>query len=563
MPRSTRWTGRPPPMRSRWPAGTERWRRPAHPGSAGSRPAPLPGGPRRRSCRLGRSTPATADRSRCACSVHRATGGPGTMAFTRSSRGAHDPSRRAHAVPTMLWARSYPSSEYCPEIHRMPSSSVDLRAPSCSGSVRVLRPERCQCFRRSARLRRVMRVIIMGCGRVGSELSEELADGGHDVVIIDKDPEAFFRYPPAEGTTTVVGLGFDRDVLREAGIEQADAFVAVSSGDNSNIVSARVALERFHVPKVVARIYDPRRAEIYERLNIPTVATTAWGIKQIQLMLFHDRKEIRESLGGGDLLRMRVPVPQHLVGRSPSSLNVEGKVLVAGVSRGGGGFLPTDDSTMQSGDFLVLISRRTAWRRWTRCSKLRAGITHEGDRDRRWRRGTASRGRPRGARPRCDADRAEPRVGRQAAVVGRGREHRVRRRLRAVGARGGADGAGRGRRGGHRRRRGQPGDLAARQAGVRGPARPGPREPPQERVALQRTVGRRCRGLSAAHPHRHGGGSRHRGRPGSVDPVGRRRHLDRGDDPAGRFELGRARRSTSCGCPPTPPSSGSCGRATS
>ncbi|MFI5392875.1 MAG: potassium channel family protein [Myxococcota bacterium] len=200
-----------------------------------------------------------------------------------------------------------------------------------------------------------MRVIIMGCGRVGSELSEELADGGHDVVVIDKDPEAFFRYPPAEGTTTVVGLGFDRDVLREAGIEQADAFVAVSSGDNSNIVSARVALERFHVPKVVARIYDPRRAEIYERLNIPTVATTAWGIKQIQLMLFHDRKEIRESLGGGELLRMRVPVPQHLVGRSPSSLNVEGKVLVAGVSRGGGGFLPTDDSTMQSGDFLVLM----------------------------------------------------------------------------------------------------------------------------------------------------------------------------------------------------------------
>ena len=200
-----------------------------------------------------------------------------------------------------------------------------------------------------------MRVIIMGCGRVGSELSEELADGGHDVVVIDKDPEAFFRYPPAESTTKVVGLGFDRDVLREAGIEQADAFVAVSSGDNSNIVSARVALERFHVPKVVARIYDPRRAEIYERLNIPTVATTAWGIKQIQLMLFHDRKEIRESLGGGDLLRMRVPVPPHLVGRSPSSLDVEGKVLVAGVSRGGGGFLPTDDSTMQAGDFLVLM----------------------------------------------------------------------------------------------------------------------------------------------------------------------------------------------------------------
>ena len=112
-----------------------------------------------------------------------------------------------------------------------------------------------------------------------------------------------------------MGLGFDRDVLEEAGIKEADAFVAVSSGDNSNIVSARVALEHYHVPKVVARIYDPRRADIYERLNIPTVATTKWGVKQIQLMLFHDRNELRESLGGGDLVRARVPVPPHLVGK--------------------------------------------------------------------------------------------------------------------------------------------------------------------------------------------------------------------------------------------------------
>ena len=202
-----------------------------------------------------------------------------------------------------------------------------------------------------------MRVVIMGCGRVGSELSLQLlkAEPPHDVTVIDKDPEAFFRYPPAEGTTTVVGLGFDRDVLREAGIEQADAFVAVSSGDNSNIVSARVALEHYHVPKVIARIYDPRRAEIYERLNIPTVATTAWGIKQIQLMLFHDRKEIREQIAGGELIRLRVPVPSHLVGTSPTSLNVDGKLLVVGISRGGGGFIPTSSSTLQEGDFMAVI----------------------------------------------------------------------------------------------------------------------------------------------------------------------------------------------------------------
>jgi len=200
-----------------------------------------------------------------------------------------------------------------------------------------------------------MRVLIMGNGRVGSDLADQLLAGGHDVTVIDKSPEAFHKYPIEDGIKTVVGLGFDRDVLEAAGIKETDAFVAVSSGDNSNILSARVALEYYHVPKVVARIYDPRRAEIYERLNIPTVATTTWGVKQIQLMLFHDRQEIRETIGGGDLLRLRVPVPAHLVGKLVSTLEVPGKILVAGVSRGGGGFIPTPDSTLQENDYLVVM----------------------------------------------------------------------------------------------------------------------------------------------------------------------------------------------------------------
>jgi trk system potassium uptake protein TrkA len=200
-----------------------------------------------------------------------------------------------------------------------------------------------------------MRVIVMGCGRVGSELSINLLAGNHEVTVIDKNPAAFVKYPPGEGAKTVVGLGFDRDVLEAAGIKEAEAFVAVSSGDNSNIVSARVALEHYHVPRVIARIYDPRRAEIYERLNIPTVATTKWGVKQIQLMLFHERSELRESMGGGDLLRMRVPVPAHLVGKPATALNVPGRIMVVGVSRGGGGFLPTDQTALREGDFLAVI----------------------------------------------------------------------------------------------------------------------------------------------------------------------------------------------------------------
>jgi trk system potassium uptake protein TrkA len=205
-----------------------------------------------------------------------------------------------------------------------------------------------------------MRVVIMGCGRVGSELSHALGDAGHDVTVIDKRADAFDRYPPGEHARKIVGLGFDRDVLEEAGIREADAFIAVSSGDNSNIVSARVALEHYHVPKVIARIFDPRRAEIYERLNIPTVATTTWGVKQMQLMLLHTGKEVRESLAGGELLRVRVPVPQHLVGKSASALNVEGRILIAGVSRGGKGFIPTASSTVQEGDFLIAMVAKDA-----------------------------------------------------------------------------------------------------------------------------------------------------------------------------------------------------------
>jgi len=205
-----------------------------------------------------------------------------------------------------------------------------------------------------------MRVLIMGCGRVGSELSHTLGATGHDVVVIDKKADAFYRYPPGEHARQIVGLGFDRDVLVEAGIERADAFIAVSSGDNSNIVSARVALEHYHVPKVIARIYDPRRAEIYQRLNIPTVATVTWGIKQIQLMLLHDRQEVREALGGGSLLRVRVPVAAHMIGRSATATNVEGRILVAGVSRGGSGFIPTDASTLQEGDYLIVMVAKDA-----------------------------------------------------------------------------------------------------------------------------------------------------------------------------------------------------------
>ena len=205
-----------------------------------------------------------------------------------------------------------------------------------------------------------MQVIIIGCGRVGSELTIQLGRASHDVTIIDKRATAFDRLPPGFEARTLVGLGFDRELLEEAGVKEADAFVSVTNGDNSNIVSARVAREYYHVPKVIARIYDPRRAEIYERLNIPTVATTTWGVKQILLMLTHPREEIKESLAGGDLFRLRLEVPPHLVGKPVRSLDLEGKVIVVGVDRGGHGFIPVPGSTFQEGDYAALIVQKDA-----------------------------------------------------------------------------------------------------------------------------------------------------------------------------------------------------------
>ena len=117
-----------------------------------------------------------------------------------------------------------------------------------------------------------MRVVVMGCGRVGTSLADALSRLGHEVAVIDRDPTAFHRLSPDFTGERILGMGFDREVLLRAGIEHADAFAAVSSGDNSNIISARVAREMFGVQKVVARIYDAKRAAVYERLGIPTVA---------------------------------------------------------------------------------------------------------------------------------------------------------------------------------------------------------------------------------------------------------------------------------------------------
>src|SRR5829696_348587 len=192
----------------------------------------------------------------------------------------------------------------------------------------------------------------MGCGRVGSALSASLERLGHEVAVIDKDPQAFRRLGPDFRGRQVVGQGFHREVLIEAGAEKADAFAAVSSGENSNIISARVARENFGVNRVVARIYDAKRAAVYERLGIPTVATVPWTTDRFLRMLLPDGVATAWRDPSGTMAILQLPFHEDWVGRRVSELEEATGCRVAFVVRFGSGTLPTADTVVQADDLI-------------------------------------------------------------------------------------------------------------------------------------------------------------------------------------------------------------------
>lgn len=198
----------------------------------------------------------------------------------------------------------------------------------------------------------------MGCGRVGSTLAFSLQRRGHTVAIIDREPVAFRRLGPEFAGKVVAGVGFDRDTLIEAGIEDAEAFVAVSSGDNSNIISARVARETFGVERVVARIYDPRRADVYQRLGIPTVATVRWTADQILRSLLPEDLHPDWTDPTGELILAAVPYDPSWVGRSTVQFEQAIGERVAFLSRMGHPLLAGPSTVIQDGDLLHLFGTR-------------------------------------------------------------------------------------------------------------------------------------------------------------------------------------------------------------
>jgi trk system potassium uptake protein len=205
-----------------------------------------------------------------------------------------------------------------------------------------------------------MRVIIVGCGRVGAELATLLAAEGHEVRVVDREPKAFRRLPRSRRIHHHQGNGYSRAVLEAAGIEHADAFVAVTSGDNSNIVSARTAKETYRVPVVLARIYDPRRADIYRELGIPTIASVSWTVHRIHQTLLHRHLAPELGFGDGETLLVRSELPGYLAGRRLAEFDVDGEIRVVEITRGGRSLIPAHGTTARPGDLVTFAVAATA-----------------------------------------------------------------------------------------------------------------------------------------------------------------------------------------------------------
>ncbi len=199
----------------------------------------------------------------------------------------------------------------------------------------------------------------MGCGRVGASLARTLSEMAHDVAVIDMDATAFRRLGSSFEGRTVTGVGFDRQVLQSAGIKDAYAFAAVSSGDNSNILAARVARETFQVEHVVARIYDPRRAAVYQRLGIPTVATVKWTTDQTIRRLLPQGSLPEYADPSARVVVAEVPFDLSWVGRRIPDLERVAETRVAYLTRLGEGLVPAADTVLQDGDLLHVVAART------------------------------------------------------------------------------------------------------------------------------------------------------------------------------------------------------------
>jgi len=222
-----------------------------------------------------------------------------------------------------------------------------------------------------------MHIVVVGCGRVGSGLAVSLSKEKHSVSIIDRASRAFRRLPPDWQGERVLGSGFDRDDLERAGAIGADALAAVTSGDNTNILTVRIARETYHIPQVVARIYDPRRAEIYQRLGIPTVATVTWTIDQVRRRLLPEVVTGEWADASGKLLLVDRAIPEGWAGRRLADVEEPGRVNLVGVTRAGLPRLDARELIGQEGDQLHVAVMADALADFERRLRKARGVAPE------------------------------------------------------------------------------------------------------------------------------------------------------------------------------------------
>ncbi|MCJ7512572.1 MAG: TrkA family potassium uptake protein [Anaerolineales bacterium] len=205
-----------------------------------------------------------------------------------------------------------------------------------------------------------MIVIIMGCGRVGAQVARRLDEQGHDVRVIDHKETARDLLGPTFGGQFIEGVGFDREILVQAGIEEATAFAATSSSDNANIVAARIARNVYHVPRVVARLYDPSRAEVYQRLGLVTISSTTWGAQRIFELLAHTHLDPVMTFGHGEVSLVALEVAPALVGRQVNQISLPGEIQVVAITRGGQAIVPLLGTAFEHNDLLHLAVHASA-----------------------------------------------------------------------------------------------------------------------------------------------------------------------------------------------------------
>ncbi len=218
-----------------------------------------------------------------------------------------------------------------------------------------------------------MKIIVVGCGRNGSGVANALSRSGHSVTVIDSDPAAFDHLAKDFRGKTVQGIGFDREILQKAGIERTDALASFTTSDESNAVIARIAREIYHVPKVVARLYDRGKAEIYKRLGIQTLSSTTWGIKRAMDILSYTPLDSVYTFGNGDVELVRIEVPSMIVGHRVNDLTVPGDIHVVAIERGNRTILPSAGTSFRRGDLLYIAASITSGSQLKRMLGLSSG----------------------------------------------------------------------------------------------------------------------------------------------------------------------------------------------